>query len=92
MRSSQYLKTQCALIPSFLPPSSFVSVSLLLWFFSLSECLLLLFSFSFFFLFFPPFSSVVALLRFPGMNEIVGVLLLKVRSCNWNFGEEEEER
>jgi len=34
---------------------------------------------------------VVALLRFPGINEIVGVLLLKVRSCNWNFGEEVEE-
>jgi hypothetical protein len=39
------------------------------------------------FFFFP----VVALLRFPGINEIVGVLLLKVRSCNWNFGEEVEE-
>ncbi len=37
------------------------------------------------------FFSVVALLRFLGINEIVGVLLLKVRSCNWNFGEEEEE-
>jgi hypothetical protein len=53
--------------------------------------------FSFFFLvFFSPFFSVVALLRFPGINEIVRVLLLKVRSSNWNFGEEledeEEER
>jgi hypothetical protein len=69
-----------------------VSVTLLLFFFSLSESVF----FSFFFLVFLflkkfPFFSVVALLRFPGINEIVGVLLLKVRSCNWNFGEEVEE-
>lgn len=49
------------------------------------------FSSSFFFIKKIPFFSVVALLRFPGINEIVGVLLLKVRSCNWNFGEEVEE-
>jgi hypothetical protein len=65
-------------------------VPLLLCFFSLSECLLLLFLPRLNFLE-NSFFSVVALLRFPGINEIVGVLLLKVRSCNWNFGEEEEE-
>jgi hypothetical protein len=32
------------------------------------------------------------LLRFPGINEIVGVLLLKVRSCNWNFGEKKKKK